>query len=340
MIIVWVFAATLDYPSFNTVMAIETPVKREYQGRQMGVDIQITLYGDQEEVANQAAAAAFDRIAELNQIFSDYDAQSEAMRLCARPDFGSPQSASPELLRILKYAAELSRKSNGAFDVTIGPLTKMWRRARRRVELPDDEFLEATRQRVGWKFVHLDLPAGRVSLSRGDMQFDFGGIVKGYAGDEALAVLRRHGIRSALVAIAGDIVAGDPPPDAEGWQVGVARLDAESGAPSQWLSLANAAVSTSGDAFQFVEIDGVRYSHIIDPRTGRALTRHGSVTVVARSGIEADSLATTASILGTDEGMRLLKEAEVAGLFVTAEDGVIHTAHTPNWPGYQSLEGR
>jgi thiamine biosynthesis lipoprotein len=119
------------------------------------------------------------------------------------------------------------------------------------------------------------------------MQLDAGGIAKGYAADEALAALRKTGISSALVAVSGDIAIGDPPPRQSGWRV---RLEHET------RTLSNAGVSTSGDEFQFVEIDGVRYSHIIDPRTGMPLQNSRNVSVIAPSAMEADVLATAESV--------------------------------------------
>ena len=125
------------------------------------------------------------------------------------------------------------------------------------------------------------------------MQLDAGGIAKGYAADEALVALRHTGIRSALVAVSGDLAMSDPPVHQEGWRVRV---------QNETMYLANAAVSTSGDEFQFAEIDGIRYSHILDPRSGAPLRGAAAVSVIAGSGIEADSLATAISVVGREGG--------------------------------------
>lgn len=310
--------------------ADEPPQPWRYTSRQMGVDVTLTLYAAREDVANVASEAAFARIAALNQIFSDYDAESEAMRLCRGASVEAPQRVSPELFHVLTEAARLSERSGGAFDVTVGPVTKLWRRARRRGELPEPELLAATRERVGWKLVQLSAEGPSVRLLRPDLQLDFGGIVKGYAADEALAVLQRHGVTRAMVAIAGDIFVGEAPPESTGWRVRVAPY-ADDESTAQTLLVTNHAVSTSGDAFQFIEIDGVRYSHIVDPRTGVGLTQRSQVTVVAPRGIAADSLATAASILGPEAGLRLIEQSQAAGLFITVENGTIHTHTTGNW---------
>ena len=137
-----------------------------------------------------------------------------------------------------------------------------------------------------------------VLLKLPGMQLDLGGIAKGYAADEALATLRARGIKSALVAVGGDIAIGDAPPGQQGWRIGLEPVGGE-------LLLHNAAVSTSGDTEQFREIGGVRYSHIIDPKTGRGITSRIAVTVVARRGLEADPIATAISVLGEERGRAL-----------------------------------
>jgi len=198
----------------------------------------------------------------------------------------------------------------------MAPVVQLWRRARRTVQLPDPARLAAARQLVGIR--HLTLDAGqsprlRAGLARPGMRIDLGGIAKGYAAQEALGELARQGVPRALVAIGGDIAVGEPPPGENGWRIDVAPLAGQKGplAGTKWkpelqLSLRNAAVSTSGDAEQAVVINGVRYSHIVDPRTGIGLRGQRSVTVVAGHGATADALATTLCILGPEKSMKLV----------------------------------
>jgi thiamine biosynthesis lipoprotein len=153
------------------------------------------------------------------------------------------------------------------------------------------------------------------------MQLDLGGIAKGYTGDEVLAVLRQHNITRALIAAGGDIVIGDAPPDADGWTVGIAPLEDPNKKPTRYLILKNAAVSTSGDAEQYVEIDGKRYSHIVDPHTGIGLVGRMSVSVVASRGIMADSLTKVAAVLGPERGLPIIEEEEgTAALMIRQTD--------------------
>jgi thiamine biosynthesis lipoprotein len=174
----------------------------------------------------------------------------------------------------------------------------LWRKARREERLPDAARLAEAREAVGYKKLELKEKTARLLVP--DMKLDLGGIAKGYAVDEAMKVLKDHGIRHALVAAAGDIAVSQPPPGKPGWQIEIAS-------PSKLVSLSNAAVSTSGDIFQHLEVDGVRYSHIVDPRTGIGITNHLLVSVVARNSTKADALATTISVLGREKGSELAK---------------------------------
>jgi FAD:protein FMN transferase len=283
--------------------------------------VELTLYAPEEGVANEAAKAAFARIEELNRILSDYQSDSEAMRLCRTAGHGETVRVSRELFEVLEKSTSLSAQTDGAFDSTVGPLVKLWRTARRQRKLPNAEQLAAARILVDWRSVHLDADKRTVELRAAGTLLDFGGIAKGYIAEEARAVLRGRGIRQCLVAVAGDIAAGDPPPDSDGWKIGLAPLDKPDGPPSRLLRLVNCSISTSGDAFQFVEIEGVRYSHIVDPKTGLGLTRRSSVTVIAPDGASADGLATAVSVLGPDKGLKLISGTKgTAALIVLATD--------------------
>jgi FAD:protein FMN transferase len=293
----------------------------QFREPHLGTIVELTLYAPNETAANDSAQAAFARIEELNRILSDYHPDSEAMRLCRTAGTGQAVVVSRELFEVLAKSNEISRLSDGAFDASVGPLVKLWRSARRLKKLPADDQLAAARQLLGWKDIWLDTQARSVELQKPGMLLDFGGIAKGYIADQARAVLVQRGIKQCLVAVAGDISAGDAPPGRDGWRIGIAPLDKPDGQPSRYLRLSNCSISTSGDAFQFVEIGGVRYSHIVDPATGLGLTRRSSVTVVAADGATADGLATALSVLGPDRGLKLIEEMKgPAALFVLATD--------------------
>lgn len=296
----------------------EDEQRYEYLQIRMGIPVRIVLYAASEETANQASKAAYDRLRELDRMLSDYDPDSELMQLCRTAVVDAPQPVSPELFTILTAAREISERTDGAFDVTVGPVVRLWRIARRRKTLPDPTRLQEALTRVGYQSVQLDPQQQTVQLTRPNMLLDLGGIAKGYAADQALAVLAKQGITRALVDASGDIVVGDPPVGREYWSIEVERLQrsplSQSAAHSEpveqkhsFLNLRNAAVATSGDAYQYLEINGVRYSHLIDPRTGLGLTTPSSVTVIAPTGQQADALASAISVLGPHKGLELIK---------------------------------
>lgn len=284
----------------------------EFSQKQMGVPFGITLYAPSEAVANAASDAAYARVKQLNGILSDYEPESELMRLGRTSGRSQVVPVSDELWHVLTRSQALAEETNGAFDVTVGPIVKLWRLARRKKELPDPEKLEVALSACGYRSVKLFPSTHSVELLAPGMQLDVGGIAKGYAADEALAVLKKHGLTRALVAASGDIAVGDPPPGQTAWRIGIAPLLAPDAPPSRFVLLSNAAVSTSGDAWQYVEIDGKRYSHIVDPHTGMGLTNRSSVTVIAPRGITADGLDTACSVLGPEKGLPLIEKTEGA----------------------------
>lgn len=289
----------------------------EYSQLHMGVQVRLVLYAPTESQAFEAAEAAFGRIAALEQVMSDYQPSSELMRLGLHAG-GAPVPVSDDLFAVLQRAQRLARLSDGAFDVTVSPYVQLWRHARRTGALPHPDSLAAASRRVGWQKLHLDASTQQVHLTVPGMQLDLGGIAKGYAADEALSVLRRHGIASALLEIGGDLRVSDAPPGREGWRIRIPNAPAD----QQMATLTNVAVSSSGDTEQFVEVGGTRYSHIVDPRTGLGLTDRIAVTVIAPTAFLSDGLATTLSILGSDAGRTLLADHfPEARAFVRYADG-------------------
>ena len=302
----------------------------EFSQVEMAVPIKIVLYGKDTETASRESSAALARIHALNTIMSDYDPESELCRLCRTAGEGKPVRVSEDLWKVLVHAQKQAAQSDGAFDVTVGPLVHLWRRARRRKELPDSEQLAAARALVGYRLLRLDTAGHTVELLKAGMQLDLGGIAKGYAVDEALAVLRKAGITRALVDAGGDLGLGDPPPGQAGWHIGLTPLDGTK--PSQYLVLSRVAVSTSGDNVQFVELGGRRYSHVVDPHTGMALTDHCRVTVVAPNGMVADAITKGVGVLGPQRGIQLIENTpDAAALILRAPEGKVQRYQSSRW---------
>ena len=311
----------------------------EFTEPQMGVPFRLVFFTTDQARANAAADKTFARIRLLNDILSDYEYDSELSTLSRSSGFGTNVAVSPELWFVLSRAQELSRRTDGAFDITVGPVVSLWRKARREKRLPDPARLAEAMQSVGWTNLVLDVRTHSARLLRPSMRLDLGGIAKGYAADEALKILKRHGITRALVAAAGDITAADAPPEKRGWRIEVPALDVTNAPPARQLLLRHAAVSTSGDLFQHVEIDGVRYSHIVDPKTGLGLTDHSLVTIIARDGITADSHSKPPSILGPAEGMKFIERTPgLAGLIVRKPGDRIEAAESSRFHRWLDVE--
>lgn len=288
----------------------------------MGTQAKIIAYADQEAVGKQAVEAALARILEIEDRLSDYDSKSEAMLFCESAPHSDFQPISRDLWICLLRGKAIWEQSNGAFDVTVGAYSRLWRRSRRQKEFPSDARLSAAKMVVGFEHVHVDehKPLAKIDVS--GLLLDFGAIAKGYAADSAIRVLKDHGVERAIVDVGGDVSISAPATNELGWPVGIAPLSEEG--QLQVAKLSNCGVATSGDAFQFVELNGRRYSHIIDPRTGIALTLRSSVTVVAPNGLQADAWASAISVLGPRAGLRAIRKvAGVEAYIVTDrnEDG-------------------
>ena len=271
----------------------------EFAEPHLGTTFRVAFFAPDSASAAAGAVAAFDVIRDLDRRFSDYDPESEVSRLAEVAGRDGGRAVSGELADILAIARGWSERTDGAFDVTVGPLTRLWRWSARRGELPDSDRLARARAAVGWRRLEVDPATRVVRLTRRGMAIDLGGIAKGYAADAALAELARLGLRSALVEAGGDMALGDPPPGRRGWRVAVEAV-------GRTVVLANAGVATSGDRFRYFEAGGVRYSHIVDPRTGLGVTRPRTVTGIARDATTADAVASALTVLDDAAGRTLV----------------------------------
>lgn len=304
-----------------------------FEKAEMGLPFRVTLYSTGgADVAKLAADAAFAKVAELNAIFSDYEDDSELARLSRSSGSGQKVKVSDPLWTVLERAQQLAADSGGAFDITCGPLTSVWRRARRKFELPSAELVAEMKARTGWRKLKLDPATHTAELAAPQMRLDLGSLAKGYAVDAALKVLKDGGHPRALVAGGGDMAAGDPPPGRKGWRIEVAPLDAENNPNGEApiVELNNSAIATSGDRFQRLEIGGKRYSHILDMRTGQPLTDHALVTVVGPNCFTA-SLSTLLCVLGPSDGQKLAEKWKVAARWQRKPNGIIEITETPGW---------
>ncbi|MEX2403301.1 MAG: FAD:protein FMN transferase [Balneolales bacterium] len=293
----------------------------EYSQVHMGTDFQIILYAPDSLVAQTASDAAYERIKELDQILSDYQEDSELNRLSSSSGSGKAVPVSDPLFYVINKAVNASELTDGAFDMTIGPFVKLWRITRRTQRLPSVDKINKASESVGYNYIELDESRQTVKLQEERMQLDAGGIGKGYAVDEALAILRDNNISSALIKGGGDIVVSNAPPNKKGWTIEVGMIE-DGKQISNSLTICDKAISTSGDLFQYVELDGARYSHIINPQTGLGLTNQSKVTVIAPDGITADSYSSAISVMGPEKGINVVHQRpEMEFYFISKNNG-------------------
>lgn len=301
----------------------------------MGSPFAIILYATDSTVAQSAATDAFKLVDSLVQIFSDYIDSSELNRLCINGAPGHPDFiASPALFDILTKAAQAYRLSEGAFDISLGPLSRLWRKARKEQTWPDEDTVTARKALTGFEKISLHPSNRAVNLAIPGMQLDLGGIAQGYIAENVIHRIASRGISIALVDISGDIIAIGAPPGKSGWSVGINLPESTSRLLPKRLLILNKAVTTSGDVYQYLLHDGKKYSHIIDPKTGYGITTRKNVTVIAGDGTTADWLTKAVSLLPLRKAKRLARQLQAEFLISTIKNNKLVTHQTKHFDAY------
>jgi thiamine biosynthesis lipoprotein len=311
------------------ILPEEGPLARyEFEEPHMGTLVRLIFYAATPEQAEQGRRAGFAVMKDVDDRMSDYKPDSELSRLSRSAGKG-PQPVSLPLFEVLQASIRTAELSQGAFDITAGPLVRLWRRSRKDQKLPTAEEIAAAKALVDYRQLLLDPARRTAELRREGMILDVGGIAKGYACDLGIHALRALGITRALVDTGGGMALGDPPPGKPGWRIGMI------GDSSRVLLLSNCGVSTSGDLEQFVEIGGKRYSHVIDPAVGLGLTNRAMATVIAPDGLTSDALDTPICILGADRGLQMASSQKgVEAWTQWIENGRRKRAETPGFSRY------
>lgn len=291
----------------------------------MGSHVDFVVYAHSESQAKLVIDAGLGEIERLSVLLSNYDSSSEISKLCSAPtNHWTPVSR--DLSTVLMHSRRWFQLSDGKFDITVGPLTELWRTGRQRKRLPPQAEIADAKERCGWAFVGLDSSLSgaeskqlmAVSLLKPTMKLDLSGLAVGYIVDRAFEKMTARGSRSILVNAGGDIRVGDPPPGMDGWRITIAGIGKGS-PPLAMLRVKNCAVTTSGDLNQFVEIDGHRYSHFIDPESGDPIERRQSVTAIAATTVDADAGATAMAVLGMHRASELFEKMPlIEAIFVEA----------------------
>jgi FAD:protein FMN transferase len=282
--------------------------RHEFEFPSMGTLVHVTAYCASESQVEKAIQAAQRRVIELAAILTDYDPASETRQLSGLAA-KSPTKVSDPLWEVLQSADDWNKQSGGAFDSSLGSLTQLWRKYRRAGRVPTKEDVLEAKKMSGWKAVRLNAPDKTVTIADERIRLDFGAIGKGYIADQAYLTLVEHGIKHSLVNISGNMRCGLPPPNKTGWTIAIAPIE-QNGEAIQKVQIANQAIATSGDLWQYTLVDGVKRSHILDPQTGYGVVGPLAVTVIAPTAIDADALATIGCVLEWDKFLKLIEAHE------------------------------
>jgi FAD:protein FMN transferase len=278
----------------------------EFTHQQMGTVFRIALYANDSLSATYASQKAFIRLDKLNLTLSDYREDSEVNRLCRTAGTEEYIEISNDLWTILQESVKAAKLSKGYFDVTIGPMTQLWRRMKRQKQLPSQQQIDEARAKIGIENIRFNTDNQSVMLKKQGMRIDFGGIGKGFAEDEMMKVLQENNIKSAMIEAGGNILLTDSPIDSpQGWKIIIKEKK---------YFLKNCGISTSGDLYQFIEIEGKKYAHILDPKTGIGFTESRQISVIGKDGKSSDWLSTTLYLINKKDGNKLVKRLKVREL--------------------------
>ena len=327
------FIYTIGLLVFCTPLSHAQAGKFSYSEMKMGSPFNIIIVSTDSIKANHLARKSFQLVDSLSHIFSNYDSSSELSKINASAGL-LPFKMSPAMLDLVLKAEQAFIQSKGAYDISIGPLSSLWRNARKAKLFPEASSVIATKKLVGFAQVKINKRLGTIFLPNANMQLDFGGIAKGYIGQWVIDYLKANGIQQALADAGGDIVMSGAPLNQKGWLIGVNLPETTDDLLNKKLQLSNCSVATSGDVFQFIEYKGVKYSHIINPLTGYGVTNLRNVTIIAKTGATADWLATACSILPINEAKQLAISHQAALLITTLRNGKLIFEASPNFKNY------
>jgi len=297
----------------------------------MGTLCEVQVYHDDQAAALAAATAALDAMERVDELLSNYKPGSELSAM-NREAAREPFHASTELFDFVNRCANYHRATEGAFDPTVGPLVRVWGFLTTHPARPSDAAIANAKAQSGFEKVTIDASARTIAYRTGGVEIDPGGIGKGYAVDQAVDVLRRRGIRSALVSAGGSTMfAIGSPPGRPAWNLAVKNPN-DPAKPFSFVSVRDASLSTSGVSERAVQAGGHRYAHVFDPRTGEPVEHMCQVTIVAPTGTASDALTKAAFVLPRETVRRLFQgEPDVHALRVEGDCGVENVLWATPW---------
>ena len=278
----------------------------------MGTFARVVVIAKDSDAAKKCIESAFTQINKVDDLMSDYKSDSEISN-ANRDGFEKAVQLSLSTCKVLQRSIEFSELTDGAFDITVGPLVELFRKAKNKQVLPNQDEIAEARSKVGFEKLKLDGQDRTVRFAVEGMQLDLGGIAKGYAVDKAVETMLTHGAIGGMVDLGGDIRCfGAPFKGREHWVIGLQNpnrgKDSAGSEVLLKLKITNGAIATSGDYQQFIMIEGKRRSHIIDRKTGTSTEGLSSVTIIANNATNADALATAVSVMGSEKGLELIEK--------------------------------
>lgn len=284
--------------------------------------VSITVFSDSKKKAKDSIDEAFKELDRIGNLLNFYSESSEIAKINKNAGI-MPVKVSPETIEVIKKALFVSDSTEGSFDITIGPVVKLW--DFKSMKLPSDKIIKERLKSIGYKNIIVNENNNTVFIKKKGVQIDLGGIVKGYSADKVVELLKNRGIDTGLVAIGGDIKTFGLRPDKKPWTIGIQnprQKSTDDEIIAMIKSLSEIAISTSGDYEKYFILDGIRYHHLLDPRTGYPSYSSRSVTVISKESALSDAFATGIFILGPERGLKILEKMGFEGVIID-KDGKI-----------------
>lgn len=313
------------------VTEIEKPLLKAFKKgmRLMGNHFEITVVAEEEDWANERIEDAVKEISRIEKLLTTFNEESQT-NLINRNAGIKPVKVDKEVFDLIHRSKKISHLTQGAFDISYGSIDKqLWNFDASMTSLPDAETARQSVHLINYRNIILDESEGTVFLKHPGMRIGFGGIGKGYAAEQAKNLLKRKGVPSGIVNASGDLTTWGKQPGGEDWTIGIADPDAAD-KPFSYFSVSDMAVATSGDYEKYVMIDGKKYSHTIDPKTGLPVRGIKSVTIICPNAEIADAMATPVTIMGVKAGMDMINQVNGIECIIIDDDNTIHTSKKIN----------
>ena len=290
----------------------------------MGNTFELTVVAADETWAGEKIALAIAEIRRIEKLFTTFSDDSQTNKINKQAGI-APVKVDKEVFELIQRSLKISAVTDGAFDITYGSADKsLWNFDRNMKQLPDPAIAKESVKRIDYRNVLLDEQAQTVMLKEKGMRIGFGGIGKGYAADKAKALLVQEGVQSGIVNASGDLITWGTQADGKPWTIGIAHPD-DARAAFSWLDISNLAIATSGNYEKYVMIDGKKYSHTINPKTGMPVTGIKSVTIISPYAEIADAMATPVMVMGVKAGLQMIDQINYLGCIIVDDHNKIYT---------------